>query len=76
MAYHPVLGFIYLGAFILGLPGLVLSMIGLGWFVTHPKEPGDSSLRGKRGVMFALCIVAIPVTVICALVFLLFVFGT
>jgi hypothetical protein len=42
MAYHPIFGLIYYGAFILGLPGLVLSMIGVGWFVAHPKESGES----------------------------------
>ncbi len=76
MAYHPAVALIYFGTFILGLPSLVLSMIGVGWFVTHPKEIGESLLRGKRGWMFALCVVVVPVTVVCALVHLLFLFGT
>lgn len=50
---------IVLGVFTLGLLGLVLCMVSFGWFVTHPKETGESLLRGKRGRMFALSIVAI-----------------
>jgi cell division protein FtsX len=51
-------------------------MIGVGWFITHPKEAGESLLRGKRGRMFALCVVAVPLTVVCILILLLFIFGT
>lgn len=75
MALGPLVSAIYFGTFIFGLFGLVLSVIGVGWFVVHPKETGESLLRGKRGMMFALCVVVVPLTVVCALALALLVFA-
>lgn len=75
MAYGPVISLIYFGSFIIGLLGLVLSMIGIGWFVLNPKETGQSLLRGKRGLMFALCVVTVPVTMVCGIALLALVLG-
>ena len=76
MTSGPVISLLHIGSSIFGLVGLVLSMIGVRRFVVNPKETGESLQRGKRGLMFALCIVAIPVTMVCEIVLLAVVLGT
>ncbi|WP_247827620.1 hypothetical protein [Arthrobacter antioxidans] len=59
MAYDPTLLLIAFGMLALGLVGLVLSIIGLSWFATHPKENGESFRGGKRRRMFVLLVIGL-----------------
>ena len=56
--------------FAIGLLGLILCVIGLCWFVTHPKESGESFQRGTRRSMLALSVVGILFVGIGALPFM------
>lgn len=59
MAYDPILTLITFGMFAIGLLGLVFCVRGLSWFVTHPKENGESFRRGTRRSMLTLFVVGI-----------------
>jgi hypothetical protein len=59
MAYDPTLLLVAFDVLAVGLLGLVLRVVGLSWFVTHPKETGESFRRGKRQSMLALPVVGI-----------------
>ncbi|WP_459316382.1 hypothetical protein [Arthrobacter sp. TMT4-20] len=58
MAYDPVLLFAVLGMFGTGLLGLILLVVGASWFISNPKQDGESLLHGKRAKMLALCAVS------------------
>jgi threonine/homoserine/homoserine lactone efflux protein len=59
MAYDPTLLLIAFGMFAIGLLGLVLCMLGLSWFITHPRMNGESFRRGRRRNMLASTILGI-----------------
>lgn len=59
MAYDPTLLLIAFGMLALGLVGLVLSIIGLSWFVTHPKENRESFRGGKRRRVLVLLVIGL-----------------
>lgn len=59
MAYDPILILAVLGMFAIGLLGLVLLIVGVSWFVVHPREAEESLIRGKRGRRLMLCIISL-----------------